>query len=324
MRSARQTRDLPSSNHIDVAMLTLHQLEFGYFPKPLNISSGPITVCQLDDLALIVANIESSDQVENHWIYAPPRFVHSLGGNVRQRPYPSRIFGLPNTHVITHASSQGKDHLTFHLWALSFFTGMRLTATEAGFVDATPIKPGKLVDFVMHDRGLTDALALAEAFWTNHRSRPERAKLIAAAVHALFLGQNPQHLQFERFIMLYTAIDACFTLTKAVKKPTMAVPHKGRVKWMCDAFNMPTPAWADPTLGAEVAVLRNATLHEALFMDEPLGFALHGIRTSQNLTLEMQALLCRLVVALIGAESSEYVRSPVSTRQLHGLSLTTP
>ncbi len=249
-------------------MPTLHRLEFGYFPEPLNISSGPITVCQLADLALTIANVEGGDQLEQGWIYAPPQLVRNLGGHVRQRPYSARVFGLPKTHAIAHASSEGQDHLAFHLWVLSFSTGMRLTATEAGFVDATPIKRGKLVDFVILGRGLPDALALAEAFWTDHRSTPERARLIAAAVHALFLGQNPQHLQFERFILLYTAINACSALAKAVKRPARVVPHSNRVKWMCDAFGMPTPAWADPASGAEVASLRNATVHEALFMGD--------------------------------------------------------
>ena len=158
-------------------MPTFHRLEFGYFPKPLDLSSGPITICQLADLALTVASVEGDDRVEQDWIFAPPQLVHDLGGGVRQRPYLARIFGLPKTHAIAHASCDGRDHLTFHLWALSFFTGMRLTATEAGFVDATPIKPGELVDFVMLGRGLVDALALAEVFWTNHRSTPEHARL---------------------------------------------------------------------------------------------------------------------------------------------------
>jgi hypothetical protein len=47
------------------------------------------------------------------------------------------VFGLPKRHIIEHAAADSDDHLTFHLWAFSFFTGMRLIATEAGFVDAT-------------------------------------------------------------------------------------------------------------------------------------------------------------------------------------------
>jgi hypothetical protein len=302
-------------------MPSLHRFEFGYYPKPLAVSCGPITISALPDIASAVATVEGSDAIEKDWIYAPPQLVRNLGGGVQQRPYSARIFGLPKTHLISHNSCDGQDHLTFHLWNLSFFTGMRLSATEAGFVDATPIKPGTLVDFVMLGGGLTDALPLAEAFWTSHRSTPERARLIAAAVHALFLGQNPQHLQFERFLLLYTAFDACFALAKAVKGPAGLIPHAGRVKWMCDVFGMPTPAWADPASGAEVASLRNETVHEALFMGQPLGFAVHGTGTNQNLTLEMQALICRLIVALLGAESCDYVRSPVNTRQRHGLEL---
>ena len=107
------------------------------------------------------------------------------------------------------AKATGDEHVVFHLWALSFFLGMRLSATEAGFLDATPVKPGKLVDFVLPGRSLERAIDLADEFWMANRGEPRNAQRFAAAVHALFLGQYPQALQFERFIYLYTAIDAC-------------------------------------------------------------------------------------------------------------------
>jgi len=71
-----------------------------------------------------------------------------------------------------------------------------------------------------------------------------------------------------------------------------------------------------------VAILRNATLHEALFMGEPLGFALHGVGTNQNLTSEMKVLICRFLVALLGGSQADYVRSPINTRRRFGLDLT--
>jgi hypothetical protein len=55
-------------------------------------------------------------------------------------------------------------------------------------------------------------------------------------------------------------------------------------------------------------------------MDAPLGFALYGAAINQNLPLEMQALICRFLVALIGDPGADYVRSPVTTRQMHGWS----
>jgi hypothetical protein len=303
------------------------RIEFGYYPQPLTLASGHITIAPLPKLAESVIAVEGCREVEGDWIYAPVQEVQHLGGGVRQRPYSARVFGLPKTHVLEHTSADGNEHLDFHVWALSFFTGMRLSSTEAGFLDATPIKPGELVDFVLVGGSLADAIALAEKFWVDHRPVPQRSRLIAAAVHALFLSQNPRHLQFERFLLLYTAFDACFALAKSLFPPENRVLHADRVPWMCSQFGMPIPAWADPLAptGAEVASMRNETVHEALFMGEPLGFALHGVGTNQNLPLEMEALVCRLLAALLGGKGgkrTDYVVSPVNTRQRHGLDLT--
>jgi hypothetical protein len=300
-----------------------NELTFGYHPWHLTMSAGPITVEPLSDLDETIAAMNESDGVEGDWIFAPPQRVSHLGGGVSERPYSSRIFGLPKTHRITHTAPDNEDHLVFHLWALSFFTGMRLTAAEAGYVDATPLKPGKLVDFVLIKSTLEEAVLLAERFWAGHKAEPQRARLVAAIVHALFLGQSPIALQFERFLMLYTAFDACFALAKSMHRPAGLIRHAERVQWMCGLFGMPIPVWADraaPT-GPEVASLRNESVHEALFMGQPLGFALHGIGTNQNITLEMEALIARLLVALLGAASADYVRTPINTRQRHGLKL---
>ena len=56
-------------------------------------------------------------------------------------------------------------------------------------------------------------------------------------------------------------------------------------------------------------------------MEEPLGFAIHGYGTRENLTFEMRALVCRLLVALTGGKDSSYLGSPVNTRQRHPLRL---
>jgi hypothetical protein len=240
-----------------------------------------------------------------------------MGIGERDKPYPSRVFGLPKTHTLTHAAADSAEHLDFLIWALSFFVGMRLTATDAGFLDATPIKAHKLVDFVLSGHEYEAALGHAEAFWQANKSHPMRARRWAAAVHALFIAQYPAALQFEEFIYLYGALDACFCLAKDFHAtPAKGFGHGQRMSWMCGLFGMPVPAWADPTAGqSPVSIIRNATLHESLFMGAPLGFALHGIGTSQNLPLEMQALICRFLVALIGDQNAAYVRTKVDTRQ---------
>lgn len=298
-------------------------VEFGYCPEALTLNTSSISIRQLPNLAQGVSEVTDSPDVEDNWIYAGVDEVYQMGVGVRSLPYPRRVFALPKTHEFQHRSADGPEHVAFHIWALSFFLGMRLTTTQAGFVDATPIKPRKLTDFILVNKGLEKSLDVTEAFWQTHRANPERPKLLVAAVHALFLAQYPRALQFEKFMYLYTSLDACYALAASIRPPSGRPSHAARIEWMCNLFGMPIPVWADTanTRSPELSVIRNATFHEALFMGEPLGFALHGIGTNQNITLEMEALICRLLVALIGAAGADYVRTEITSRQKHGLSL---
>ena len=316
LRDAKQ----PGSRKAITFMKKLEKA-FGFYPKPLKICAGDITVSPLPDFDSRVASMSDCEDIENDWIYAPPQRTRDfMSGKVRERPYSSRVFGLPETHLIEHATATDDEHLDFLIWALSFFVGMRLTTTKAGFLDATPVKPGKLVDFGLCGQSLGRAVELAERFWMTNHSEPRNAQRFKAAVHALFLGQYPQALQFERFIYLYTAIDACYALTKALRCPQGQHGHAGRIKWMCDELGVDTPTWAAPTVqgGTEVSAIRNDALHEALFVDAPFGFAVQG---GVNLKLEMPALVCRLLVALIGGNDTSYLGSPVNTRQYYRLDL---
>jgi hypothetical protein len=298
-------------------------VEFGYCPEGLTLNSPLIKVRALPKLNEAVDAVSNAPEVEADWIYAGVQEVIQMGAGIRSLPYANRVFGLPKTHTIQHTAADGPDHVNFHIWALSFFLGMRLTAAEAGFLDATPIKPRKLVDFNLGNSGLSKSLEVAEHFWQMHRANPERSKIFSAAIHALFLAQYPRALQFEQFMYLYTSLDACFALASSIHPPPSRLSHAARIAWMCNLFGMPVPEWADTTntRHSQLSLIRNAAMHEAIFMGEPLGFALHGVGTNQNITLEMEALICRLLVALIGAETSDYVRTTITTRQRHGLNL---
>lgn len=242
------------------------------------------------------------------------------------QPYPSRVFGLPHTHRLTHARADGPDHLEFLLWCLSFFAGMRLTSTEAGYVDATPVRAGKLVDFICGRMWAQQALAHAEAFWHAHKGNSRTIKRVEGIVHSLFLSQAPQSLEFERFSYLYMALDACFALTSSIiATPAGRPTHTARLHWMCQQFDIPTPPWAQETAGrdTEVSFIRNNTLHEALFFEEPLGFAHYDDSSASTLhvPLQMEALTCRLLVALFGIPDRDYIRSSLDSRSTHWLDL---
>ncbi len=225
---------------------------------------------------------------------------------------------------MTHNSADIVDHLDFLVWCFGFFTGMRLTTTEAGFLDATPIKPGKLTDFILSNCTLSDAISLSETFWQKHYQDNRKVKRIVGIIHTLFLAQYPINLEFERFTYLYNALDACFKLTKSVYEDKGSPSsHAKRIHWMCDIFEMETPDWA--LLNAnetEISVVRNKTFHESLFFEEPLGFAIYDDSKNDNVLLEMEALICRLIIALLGKPKCNYVKTPVNTRQIHGCDLT--
>ena len=289
------------------------KLEFGFYPHKLDIIQGPVTISTFADPAKKESEIEECLNVRDEWIYP---------GNA----YPHRVFPLPKTHAIEHSSTNDPEHLKFHVWALSFFTGIRLTTEEAGFLDATPIKQFKLVDFVMAFKEIRLAIELAERFWRrNHKNGKQvQTDRFRAAVHALFVSQNPQHLQFEQFIYLYTALDACFRILWETEPENGKEPsHARRIKWMCDRFDIPVPEWAD--MGAngstEVAALRNGAIHEGLFIGQPLGFAMEGGESNRNLTLEMEGLVCRLLAGILEVPDKDYFKSPLNDRQMKGLNL---
>ncbi|WP_281972502.1 hypothetical protein [Ruegeria faecimaris] len=300
-------------------------LSFGFHPNQLEIDAGDLNIRTAPDHESIVADFRSVEVIESDWVYAPPQRARDfITGAVRDKPYSARVFRLPKTHTISHRRADDEDHLVFHLWSLSLFTGLRLTATEAGFLDATPVKPGKLVDFTPFSDDLSQSIDLTERFWTDNRRNPRQSHRFEAAVHALFLAQYPPALQFERFLYLYAALDACYALATEIQPPNARIAHAKRAEWLCQLFDMNVPEWADSSNsgGAEIAAIRNDAVHEALYMDQPLGFGLHGINSNQNLTLELQALICRFLVALIGGSNTSYVKSPVDTRSICRLSLT--
>jgi hypothetical protein len=242
--------------------MTQLTLEFGFHPDYLELDSGPVTVRPLPDCQEPIKNVLASQTLENDWLYAPAQQSRDfMSGALSQKPYSGRVFGLPRTHSLTHASAAGDDHLAFHLWGLSFFSGLRLTATEAGFLDVTPIKAGKLVDFVPMRDTLKKGVGLAENFWMESVGDPRQPQRFAAAVHALFIAQNPQSLQFERFMFLYTALDACYALAAAAHSPARRIYHRERTAWMCQLFGIAVPQWADPTAArdAQIANIRNDT-----------------------------------------------------------------
>ncbi|WP_313271665.1 hypothetical protein [Stenotrophomonas sp.] len=303
--------------------------EFGYYPKPCDIDTDRFSVRTLTTLQESIAAVTEDPCTVKDWTYSGAQgHLDVFSGKTRLMPYAARVFGLPKTHVLTLHQSTNPLDLEFIVWCLAFFLGMPLTTTEAGILDAAPTKPGKLVDFVLaRPCDESDAIGLAFDFLNAEPADSRAPKRVAAVIHALFLSHYPQSLPFEQFQYLYMALDGCFQLISAKGGVKLPRSHGERIQWMCTAFDMPVPDWARHATAApsSLSVVRNNAFHEGLFFGEPLGFSIYGgnqpAADPGNTPLQMQALVSRLLVAILGKPETSYVKSPVNTRQRHGLNL---
>lgn len=312
--------------HVNKPVAGKSSINFGLYPKYLKIKTDVFSVITLPEYESIMKFLDGHPNVDDGWIYAGLQETLDLYGNVRKKPYSGRVFSLPKTHVLELSGAYLQEDLDFIIWCLSFFTGMRLTSTQGGFLDATPIRPWKLVDFCVAGPNEHDAIQVALNYLNERKLQPLECRRIEAIIHSLFLSQRPQNLHFEKFQYLYMAIDGCFSImwdnrdrVQHSKKPI----HANRIRWMCEEIEIFTPFWAE---GEEnIASVRNDNFHEAIFFGRPLGFSVFketSIHTKKNdILLQMEALVCRLLVAILGVKDIGYINSGLSSRDYHLLKL---
>lgn len=220
--------------------------EFGYYPVEVNIETEQFSLLTLPGLIEKVERVNNHKNVVKGWIYPGNKEVYNLNGGITTMPYSHRVFGMPKTHTLKLKNTSSLETLNFVVWCLSFFKGIRLTTTEAGFLDATTIKPTKLTDFILVGCSEKEVIELALNYINGKQKDAHSPKRIAAVVHALFLSQNPQYLSFEKFQYLYMALDGCFALSWAEhdKAPDKKPPnHYKRLKWMCKIYGLSIPTW---------------------------------------------------------------------------------
>ncbi|NHC03503.1 hypothetical protein G9F31_06930 [Acinetobacter sp. 187] len=296
---------------------------FGFLPENLNITNEYFSIQTLEDLQKKINLISKDSTVHKGWIFAPQaQTINLMTNQIHILPYKSRIFRLPKTHNL-RVFNLSESQLEFLIWCLSFFVGMRLSTTEAGFLDATPLKPRKIFDFVLPNYELETALLCTTQYMLSLENNDISFKRLSSVTHLLLLAQNPQNLNFEKFNYLYMALDTCYKIVQ--NKVGIASKPKcngHRVQWMCEYFAMPVPDWAVlHKKNSLISEVRNNTFHEALFFDEPLGFAIFKSESNRNVLLEMQNLICRFLVALLINPKNDYIRTPLDTRMMQLLRL---
>lgn len=297
--------------------------EFGYYPVEVNIETEHFSLLTLPNLIEKKERVNSNKNVVKGWIYPGPQEVHNFNGDISTMPFSHRVFGMPKTHALKLKNTSSLETLNFVVWCLSFFKGMRLTTADGGFLDATPIKPNQLTDFILVGCAEKEVIELALNYTATKQKNEHSHKRIAAVVHALFLSQNPQYLSFEKFQYLYMALDGCFALAWAERDTSVKMskpPHKERLRWMCENYGLKIPLWV--TDGYNISAIRNENFHEAIFYGQPLGFSsINNGQYGNDILLQMQALVCRLLAAILSVSDCSYLTSMVDSGEYHSLKL---
>lgn len=279
-------------------------VEFGFLPLHLELTNTKIQIETLETMKDHLRRLQQSEHHSDGWIYAPSA---------------RRIFGLPKTHILTLPSAGSKARCEFLIWALSLFTGMRLTTTEAGFIDATPIKR-KLTDLFITPAELEICLESAYDFWDLHIEEPSICGSIQASIHSLYISQNPELLGFEKFLYACIALDSCWPIYKHIYHSPAKLKFNERIGFICSASNIILPDWARFSgKYSEFSKFRNDLVHEGISELQPMGFETKSVIRMSEIAFEIRAFVCRILIAVLGIPAHHYLGSPVNTRQVFAL-----
>lgn len=229
-------------------------------------------------------------------------------------------FALPATHrLVMGEGHPSDDAANFFIALFGMLKGLRLQRDTWQHFYRCPLQPRSLCDFLATDREIIEALNLGAEFWM---ALPDDAarRLAFGAIHWHLFAQLYDH-EFERFNAQYMALDTCWKLATRLH-PRLAkgkLSHAKRVQELGKELQIPLPEWAlvsDELHASTLSTRRNELIHEALYGDQPVGFAYPD---DGRVERELTCFVARLVLRLLGVEN-EYTGSSSTTRQRFGFS----
>ncbi len=292
-------------------------IHFGFLSEPLSFEWRGGRIAKVDDWTNLVAKFSDSHGVYKGWIYPPLKAVDCQGAAAKEAWVPA-TFAVPSTHTLTLSPKTDPRHADFFIVLLGLLTGRRLQRQGWQHFYKAPIDR-KLCDFVPSKSAICWAMDKATDFCERHCNQPEVLKLAFGAIHWHTFAQLYEH-EFERFDAQYKALDACYKLTLLTQRKFKEASHAKRAHRLCEHFGVEPPEWVIPVKNAEgketceLATRRNALAHEALYGNEPVGFAYPGDHGAMDLGLK--ALVARVLLSVLGMKN-EYTRSSSTTRQMH-------
>jgi hypothetical protein len=212
-------------------------MQFGFLPKPLDVSDSDISVRSTADGRAILAEFESDGRVSDGW--------HEM---LVDR------YELPSTHKIEVHGSQDDDELKFLILVLGFLHGLRLLPEGWVHLHPASVKTGRFNNFILKESEILPCLMLASNFYRENR-QTRNVKRLLSAITLSHWGQT-QSLQFDEFNYLYMAIDACWKIFRAIHPAAVQrsghIKHPQRPRIMCHILGLSLPTVFDPSSAINV------------------------------------------------------------------------
>jgi hypothetical protein len=282
------------------------EIKFGYRPRDWHFDASDIHVEPLCEFNDVVAMVEASNQVDGEWFYPPFQKIFA--------PYQ-----IPPTHVMhIEDEANGRELGELAIAVIGLLEGMRLIPEEWVHFYRAPIKPHTISDLVCGKTEIEKVIRIVQSFWKANQDTEVR-RCLFGAIHWLLFSESYVH-EFEKFAAHYIVLDSCFWLHAKIKgSPKKKPPHAKLPSVLAQAYAIPEPSWATMRdKDCELSQLRNEFFHQGWYAGHPIGFA-HA-EFNPRITLQLNAFNTRLILGILGVDCS-YVKSPVNTRQMHGLGL---
>jgi hypothetical protein len=282
------------------------EIKFGYWPRFWGFDASEIHVEPLSEFNEVVAMVENSKQVKDKWLYPPVQKTFA--------PYK-----IPPTHVMQIESTEDSRELgELAITLVGLLEGLRLIPEEWVHFYRAAIKTHALSELVCREIEIEKVMCILQNFWQKNQGKEIR-RCFFGAIHWLLFSESYVN-QFERFAAQYIVLDSCFWLHRNLNGLSGQRRHAEIPSFLAQTYGIPEPSWATmlPDNTCELSRLRNEFFHEGRYGGQPIGFAL--TQFNPPITLQLNAFNTRLILGILGVDCS-YVKSPVDTRQMHGLGL---
>lgn len=219
-----------------------------------------------------------------------------------------RTFGQkPNC---TMSGVRSKDHGRFMVQCLSFLYGQKFSTLPCEYVDSIRLKRDYF-GLLISNESLEKGLIYCNELWNKYSDDDNTKfsillKRVFGIIHLLFMSISKKSLQFEQFIYIYIALDACFKHfcdVGLIPKNGKGVSHGQRLKIISELIGI---RFSQSITEEHFRNTRNEIFHEGLYLGEPLGYRAQGGK--KNL-LFAQNFLIRVIFVVLGIKATGFLQT---------------